>query len=126
MKILYAEDDPTMTILAQITLERAGHNVRHCPDSGEVIALMQAGTYAPDLILTDFHMPVMNADAMVAALREIEFSRAIPIIVMSGSLMEETALASMDIVGTIDKMGDVSKLPDEIKRIMNEAGRAWS
>ncbi len=56
MKILFAEDDPNIALIAQLSLEKiGGHDVTHVSD-GE-LALQRARTEAFDLILLDGTMP---------------------------------------------------------------------
>jgi len=54
-RILLAEDDDSLRAFLARALERAGYEVRACPDGEEAIAALNDGPY--DLLLTDIVMP---------------------------------------------------------------------
>jgi two-component system, cell cycle response regulator CpdR len=54
-KILLAEDDDSLRRFLAKALERAGYEVRSCPDGETAIAALGDGPY--DLLLTDIVMP---------------------------------------------------------------------
>ena len=54
-RILLAEDDDSLRGFLARALERAGHEVRSCPDGEAAIAALADGPY--DLLLTDIVMP---------------------------------------------------------------------
>ncbi len=59
MHILLAEDDPSISVIAKLSLERLGGHTVHVVSDGEK-ALQQALTNSFDLILLDEMMPKMN------------------------------------------------------------------
>ena len=65
--------------------------VSHCPSLGEAMAWLREQD--PDLILTDFSLPDSQGLAIFRALREL--SPLVPIVVMSDTENEESALAAL-------------------------------
>lgn len=82
-KILIVDDESSMRFLVRITLEHAGHTVVEAPDGAA--ALAQVDVEAPDLVVTDFMMPVMNGAELVARLRADAETARIPIIVLTAT-----------------------------------------
>ncbi|MBX3022148.1 MAG: response regulator [Bdellovibrionales bacterium] len=59
MKVLLAEDDPNISVIAKLSLEKiAGHDVTVVSDGEQALAEALTGKY--DVILLDEMMPKMN------------------------------------------------------------------
>jgi len=84
-RVLIVEDDQDCRELIRTFLERAGATVR-CVDS--VAAAMDCvyRSFDPDVVLTDYSMPVANGLELIRQFRRAPSSRAIavPILVISG------------------------------------------
>lgn len=80
MKILIVDDSTTMRLLEQAALEQLGHVCVGEAANG-VEALEKAATCAPELILLDLRMPVMDGLTFVKAYRQRD--RHTPIIVVT-------------------------------------------
>jgi signal transduction histidine kinase/CheY-like chemotaxis protein len=81
LKILLAEDTPTLRLLGKAILERAGSTVEVAGDGEEALAMFP--NFDPDLVLTDIMMPKMNGYELTAALRNRDFTK--PIIGVTGA-----------------------------------------
>jgi len=90
--ILIADDDePTRELLCQI-LRRAGFVVRAL-ENGQ-LACLEARRDAPDVILMDWVMPVMDGRAAVEELKSDPRTRGIPIIMLTAqSEIDERVIA---------------------------------
>lgn len=87
LRILLGEDDPVSALLVRRTLEKAGHSVQHVEDFAELVAVALSEADAPDLILSDMHMPGGNIAETLSAIRTAETSRGIsgvPFLVLTG------------------------------------------
>ncbi len=88
-RVLIVEDDQDCRELIRTFLERAGATVR-CVDS--VAAAMDCvyRAFDPDVVLTDYSMPVANGLELIRQFRKAPSSRAIavPILVISGQSEE--------------------------------------
>ena len=83
LRVLYADDVPQLRELMTTILKREGHHAVTMPDGAEAVDYL-AGTEAPDLLITDHHMPRLNGLELVRRCR----ARAFPgkIIVFSSEL----------------------------------------
>lgn len=81
--IVIAEDEFLIAEVITIMLEEAGHEVEAAPHG--VAALELVMQKRPDLILTDFMMPLMTGLELAQAVRAIPDFANIPIILMSGA-----------------------------------------
>jgi CheY-like chemotaxis protein len=79
--ILTVEDDPAMREMLRRTLEKEGWVV-HEAENGQV-GLAQVVGQRPDVILLDLMMPQMDGFEFVAALRQQETGRSIPVVVVT-------------------------------------------
>ncbi|MCB0384430.1 MAG: response regulator [Bdellovibrionales bacterium] len=123
MKILLAEDDPNISLIAKLALEQIGGHQVHVATNGRM-ALEMALSYDFDLILLDEMMPEMNG---LTACRNYyaQATNPSPVIFLSAKSQEsdikeftETAL------GYIPKPFDPATLNQSISRILSKAHRA--
>lgn len=117
-KILHVEDDPDIREIAKMALvDFGGFELLQC-ENGEV-ALAQAESFAPDVLLLDMMMPGMTGIETLAALREIEAFRNTPAIFMTAKdvATEYEEVLKQEAVGTIQKPFDPIALPDQIRAI---------
>jgi two-component system alkaline phosphatase synthesis response regulator PhoP len=85
-RILVIEDDASVSYLLRMVLERADHEVLVADDASRGLAMAQRR--APDIILLDIMMPLMDGFAVLEALREDERTDAIPVLVVTAVAKE--------------------------------------
>jgi CheY-like chemotaxis protein len=73
-----------MRFLLRATLELAGHRVEEAPNGLAAAERVESGRI-PDLVATDFMMPLMNGGELIERLRRNPATKAIPIILVSSS-----------------------------------------
>jgi CheY-like chemotaxis protein len=81
--VLVVDDEPDIRYLLRVTLELAGYRVVEAKH-GEA-ALELARRSAPQLVITDQMMPVMNGGELIERLRAEGSTKAIPIVMVSGT-----------------------------------------
>ena len=81
LPVLVVDDDPDFRDLARRTLEREGHTVIEADNGHAALARLRETT--PGVILLDLMMPEMDGFDVVAAIRENEAWRTIPIVVIT-------------------------------------------
>lgn len=85
-KILYVEDNEDNVYMLRGRLTRAGFSVIVAPDGAQGVAL--AASEAPDLVLMDLSLPVLDGWEATRRLKGASHTRPIPIIALSAHAME--------------------------------------
>jgi DNA-binding NtrC family response regulator len=93
MRVLLAEDEPTIAVTLKDALEEAGHAVLAAADTTEALALLERED--PDVVLTDIRMPGDGGMALLERAIELDPKRAV--IVMTGYATVEQAVLAMRI-----------------------------
>jgi CheY-like chemotaxis protein len=93
--VLFIDDDATMRKVYTVGLAMAGlptHIVSSIVEAGKILEEKQV-----DVIVTDLMMPGFNGVDLIAAVREADYTKHIPILVFTSGgnmeLMEKAALA---------------------------------
>jgi CheY-like chemotaxis protein len=79
---LVVDDEPDQRFLLRRTLERAGHEVSEANDGAAALRSVQES--APDLVVTDIMMPVMDGVELIRCLRGDPATAHILILAASG------------------------------------------
>lgn len=101
-RILYVEDEPDIQAVARLALELVGgFTVKVC-SSGEE-ALREADAFAPQMILLDVMMPVMDGPGTLKALRERPSLQSVPVAFMTAKVQPQEvahykALGALDVI----------------------------
>jgi two-component system OmpR family response regulator len=115
-RILYAEDEDDIRVIAQIALEElGGFEVKYCNTGIEVLAV--AEEFAPDLFLLDVMMPEMDGITTLEELHKIPALKSVPAIFMTAKIQsnEIAEYKTMGILGVINKPFDPMILAQIIK-----------
>jgi CheY-like chemotaxis protein len=94
-KILIVEDNEENWDMLSRRLQRRGYATVRAPDGAQAVAL--AATEAPDLILMDINLPVLDGWEATRAIRGTPAGRAVPIIALTAHALSgdrEKALAA--------------------------------
>jgi PAS domain S-box-containing protein len=67
--ILLVEDDEEIRALTARLLVEAGYTVLSAPNGPEALTLIAGRSRSPDLLITDLHMPVMDAGELIERVR---------------------------------------------------------
>ncbi len=81
-RILVVDDEPDQRFLLRRIFERAGHEVSDAGDGAAALRAVRAS--APDLVVTDVMMPVMDGAKLIGCLRDDPATAHIPVLVASG------------------------------------------
>lgn len=115
--ILTIDDSRTMRDMLRLALTDAGYRVLQAVDGMEGFAVLQSE--APDAIITDINMPVLDGFGFIEKARADERFRDLPILVLtteSTSSMKDRARAA-GATGWITKPFDPDKLKDALIRV---------
>jgi CheY-like chemotaxis protein len=87
-RILVVDDESSMRFLLRATFEAAGHEVDEAANGLAAIELVEGGL-VPDLVATDFMMPLMNGGELIERLRRNPATEGLPVILVSSSPVAE-------------------------------------
>ena len=87
-RILVVDDESSIRFLLRLAFELNAHQVEEAPNGLVAIQAVENGR-APDLIATDFMMPLMNGGELIARVRANPETARLPVIVVSSSPGEE-------------------------------------
>ncbi|MBK7843433.1 MAG: response regulator [Bdellovibrionales bacterium] len=122
MKILLAEDDPNISLIAKLALEQLGGHQVHVATDGKM-ALEMALSYDFDLILLDEMMPKMNGLSVCRKYRESHVNK-VPVIFLSAKSQESDITEFRnEALGYIPKPFDPSSLCQDIMSLLNQSGK---
>jgi DNA-binding response OmpR family regulator len=117
-QILIVEDEFGIADVLNDILTEEGHEVRVARNGQEGLRL--ADERAPDLILLDLMMPVMDGRSMLQQLRVTSGLKHIPVLLMS-AVPEAAALKGCDADGFLQKPFDLNNLLEHIERLKPRA-----
>mgnify|MGYP001246485088 CR=1 FL=1 len=115
-KILYVEDNEDNVYMLTRRLKRKGFDVIIAKDGLQGFEM--AKTEAPDIILMDLSLPVMDGWTATSKIKEIEKVKDIPVIALSAHAMPEHRDRAL-------KAGcsDYDTKPVDIKRLLGKIGQ---
>lgn len=91
LKILFADDEPSLQEVMSLELPRLGHEVTVCPDGQTAVAALEMNTY--DCLLVDLDMPGLNGIQVIERAKEL-CPEAVAVI-LTGKSTLETAIAAL-------------------------------
>jgi CheY-like chemotaxis protein len=121
-RILIVEDDFDNTTLIRLLLERQHHQVITARNGQEGLEAIRAK--APDLVVLDLDMPVMDGWGMLAALQIEAAPMHIPIVVVTAHLLpdERSRVFEAGGIGYVLKPFRPQTLIAEIERCLASSG----
>jgi DNA-binding response OmpR family regulator len=124
MKILIAEDSPTVRALVSARLAADGYEVVEATDGDEALAL--ARSQHPDLLVLDKVMPKFDGFEVVRALREDPATQAIPIVMLTERTGEDDVLGglSLGVEEYMPKPFSPHELTARVRRVLARPGRS--
>jgi pilus assembly protein CpaE len=120
-KILCVDDEDPIRKLCTVYLGKRGYRVEAVANGIEALKVI-ASKGAPDLVVTDVNMPLMNGLELVKRLREDRRTARTPIIVLSAAKQEQDILAGYA-HGADDYIGkpiDLAVLAAKIETILRQ------
>ena len=94
------DDDAATRLLVRSILEIAGHEVIEARHGSTALNLISAPCL-PDVVVTDLTMPVLDGKQLIAQLRSRPVTATIPIVVVSGNLVEAWTLKATGLVDAV-------------------------
>jgi CheY-like chemotaxis protein len=94
LDILLVEDNQVNQLVASGILKKLGHRVGHAENGKRALEALQSQHY--DLVLMDCQMPIMDGYQATRALRGDPQWQSLPIIAVTGNVMEGDRQACLD------------------------------
>ena len=95
MRILVADDDPTIRLLLSAQLGAAGHEVTSVADGA--LALHALTSAAPDLLVLDVMMPVCDGWTVLEQVRRSALHHALPVVLLTARDMPDDVRRGRDL-----------------------------
>jgi len=89
-KILVVEDHPPTAKLVQVALQEQGYRVLTASNGAE--GLLAVNAEAPDLVILDVMMPVMDGFDMLRVMRAAPQTRELPVVILTAKSADEDVL----------------------------------
>jgi CheY-like chemotaxis protein len=119
--IVVAEDEYLLASMLASILEDAGHEVRTAPHGQAALKLVRL--HKPDLIITDFMMPLMTGLELAQAVRGESGTASIPLLLVSGA-QGDIGRAHPDMFNAVlDKPYDPAVLLDVVGELLTSEAR---
>lgn len=114
-RILHVDDDASIRGVVKLTLERLGGYEVLSLACGEE-ALRRVRDFAPQLILLDVMMPVMDGPAILMALRDLIDLHEVPVLFMTAKVQasEQQRMLALGALGVIIKPFDPMTLSSQV------------
>jgi chemosensory pili system protein ChpA (sensor histidine kinase/response regulator) len=111
--VLVVDDSPSVRLMTSRVIEKAGWNVETARDGLEALEKLHT-MEPPSVILSDIEMPRMGGYEFVAALREDDALRNIPVIFVSSRTEDRQQAALAGVADYLTKPYDENKLVELI------------
>jgi len=93
LRVLLVDDDHVVRHVLAGVMTQHGLVVEEAADGMD--ALDRLRTCAPDIVVTDLHMPRLKGDELCSRLKADPSTRHIPVVVMTGSSVDESELRAI-------------------------------
>lgn len=122
LSAIVAEDEPDIQLVARLALRRAGFDVRVVSNGAEAVAAAEA--HAPDVVLLDWMMPVMDGLAACSALKGNPATAHIPVVFLTARSQEREIAQGLALgaIGYVTKPFDALTLGVRIRELIGAPG----
>ncbi len=118
--VLVADDETHILHVVSLKLTRAGYDVITAEDGEEALEL--ALEHLPDLLITDFQMPLMTGLELCIKLREEPSTQTMPALMLTarGFGLEEEQLQQTNIVEVLSKPFSPRDVLSRVQSLVNQ------
>ena len=116
-KIAIIEDDSTIAAMYRMKFESEGFEVEVAANGKLGVEL--AEHMKPDLILLDLQMPEMNGDEALALIRQEDWGKHVPVLILT-NLGEEEAPKSLRELGVMHYIVKAELTPSQVLKRVKE------
>jgi CheY-like chemotaxis protein len=118
-RVLIVDDDAAVRLVCATVLELEGYEVLEAANGQEALDLARSA--APDVMLLDISMPVLDGFGVAAALRSDSKTRELPFVFLTGELDPQVIRQGGEVgaAGFFTKPFDPAAMVDFIRRIVD-------
>lgn len=118
-QVVVVDDSEPMRRLISTSLDRAGFDVIALPDGPA--ALEQLSTQTPAVILLDLMLPGMNGLEVLAKIRKHPLLKAVPVVIITGTMTFERDLVAAGATTLLRKPFDQPSLVGLVRTLVASA-----
>jgi hypothetical protein len=119
LRVLVAEDHPINLKYMSILLEKMGHKAVFCENGQQALQLL--GRQPFDVVVLDYHMPVLDGLATTEAIRRLDGDTAhIPVILVTADVVNDTRRRAQEVGVTAFASKPLQS--DDLRRAMRQCG----
>jgi two-component system, sensor histidine kinase len=119
LRVLVAEDHPINLKYMSILLEKMGHDAVFCENGQEALQLLDSQPF--DVVLLDYHMPVLDGLATTEAIRELNSPAAdIKIILVTADVVNDTRKRALEV--GVDEFASKPLQAEDLRRALERCG----
>jgi signal transduction histidine kinase/FixJ family two-component response regulator/HPt (histidine-containing phosphotransfer) domain-containing protein len=119
LRVLVAEDHPINLKYMSILLQKMGHDATFCENGEEALQLLASLPF--DVVLLDYHMPLLDGLATTEAIRRLGGSTGdIPVILVTADVVNDTRKRALEV--GVSEFASKPLQADELKRVLRRCG----
>ncbi|MDP2261891.1 MAG: ATP-binding protein [Hydrogenophaga sp.] len=119
LRVLVAEDHPINLKYMSILLEKMGHDAVFCENGQEALQLLERQPF--DVVLLDYHMPVLDGLATTEAIRELNTPAAdIKIILVTADVVNDTRKRALEV--GVNEFASKPLQAEDLQRALERCG----
>ena len=124
--VMVVDDEPHLTQVLAFNLRRAGAEVTTARDGAEALAAVRQQVTAgrrPDLLITDYQMPVMNGSDLCRALRDDPATAGIPTLMLTarGHKLSPSEMGAVNVRRLMGKPFSTAELLAHVRELLPAA-----
>lgn len=117
-RIAIIEDDPVISQMYRMKFEKEGFEVQLANNGVRGVAM--AEEFSPDIILLDLQMPEMNGVDALKVIRDKDWGKSIPVIVLT-NIGEEESPSELKNLGVLSYIVKADLTPSQVVGRVKEA-----
>lgn len=123
-RVLVVEDDPSVSRVLTLQLERRGYQVETAPNGAQGYETLQRSL--PDCVILDLMMPVMDGFELLKRIRSLARSASIPVVILTASEDDRHRMRGRQYQADyyLNKPFDIDELDLTIRRLVDAPARA--
>ncbi len=118
--VIFVDDSETALASTRMVTDTMPIDVKQYIQAQDALAEIESGAIAPDLIITDLNMPVMNGLEFLQGLRQVDATKRTPVLMLTTETKAELKQQgkALGLTGWIVKPFNPAQLKQAITRVL--------